>query len=285
MSFFSSLQQYVTSGVAGLGLNPRRFSLSRQESAEGSSGPSGGHSSSSSSVTSPYSMGGSGGGAGGMSSMGHSPGLSPGGPGSSGQGMGGHGTANASMGSGGGGGAGQGAGGAGGASTGAGGSLGYGKGATPSTLAAPGTPPIRRQSSGRGLDALIPPPRQGSFRGRSSPINPNPPDKPSFSVWKRRPSWPEVEIKSSSGVQENDGSYFESFTALSWKNENRRMSAVRAVETRAEILPENDTDRLLEDDIERSEQKEHLYLDVLYAIANTVGAPAPGGQVRLESVF
>uniref|UniRef100_A0A8W7P4S1 Uncharacterized protein n=1 Tax=Anopheles coluzzii TaxID=1518534 RepID=A0A8W7P4S1_ANOCL len=128
------------------------------------------------------------------------------------------------------------------------------------------------------LDALVPPPRQGSFRGRSSPINPNPPDKPSFSVWKRRPSWPEVEIKSSSGVQENDGSYFESFTALSWKSENRRMSAVRAVETRAEILPENDNDRLLEDDIERSEQKEHLYLDVLYAIANTVGAPAPGGQ-------
>lgn len=34
MSFFSSLQQYVTSGVAGLGLNPRRFSLHRQESSE-----------------------------------------------------------------------------------------------------------------------------------------------------------------------------------------------------------------------------------------------------------
>lgn len=30
MSFFSSLQQYVTSGVAGLGLSPRRFS--RQDS-------------------------------------------------------------------------------------------------------------------------------------------------------------------------------------------------------------------------------------------------------------
>lgn len=31
MSFFNSLQQYVTSGVAGLGLSPRRFSLSRPE--------------------------------------------------------------------------------------------------------------------------------------------------------------------------------------------------------------------------------------------------------------
>ncbi|XP_026481580.1 uncharacterized protein LOC113388417 [Ctenocephalides felis] len=35
MSFFSSLQQYVASGVAGLGLSPRRFSLSRQDSTEG----------------------------------------------------------------------------------------------------------------------------------------------------------------------------------------------------------------------------------------------------------
>ncbi|XP_035788393.1 BAI1-associated protein 3-like isoform X3 [Anopheles albimanus] len=276
MSFFSSLQQYVTSGVAGLGLNPRRFSLSRQESAEGSSGgPSGGHSSSSSSVTSPY--GGMGGGVGGMGmggGMGHSPGLSPGGPGSSASsGMGSsHGSVSSPGGTVG----------TSGGSVGSASGTAYGKGAAPSTLAAPGTPPIRRQSSGRGLDALVPPPRQGSFRGRSSPINPNPPDKPSFSVWKRRPSWPEVEIKSSSGVQENDGSYFESFTALSWKNENRRMSAVRAVETRAEVLPENDSERQPDDDVERSEQKEHLYLDVLYAIANTVGAPAPGGQKRLK---
>ncbi|XP_050095575.1 BAI1-associated protein 3 [Anopheles aquasalis] len=276
MSFFSSLQQYVTSGVAGLGLNPRRFSLSRQESAEGSSGgPSGGHSSSSSSVTSPYGgMGGGGGGAGGMGmsgGMGHSPGLSPGGPGSSASsGMcSSHGSVSSPGGT---------VGTSGGGSMGSTSGTAYGKGSAPSTLAAPGTPPIRRQSSGRGLDALVPPPRQGSFRGRSSPINPNPPDKPSFSVWKRRPSWPEVEIKSSSGVQENDGSYFESFTALSWKNENRRMSAVRAVETRAEVLPENDSERQPDDDVERSEQKEHLYLDVLYAIANTVGAPAPGGQ-------
>lgn len=35
MSFFTSLQNYVTSGVAGLGLSPRKFSLSRQESQEG----------------------------------------------------------------------------------------------------------------------------------------------------------------------------------------------------------------------------------------------------------
>lgn len=61
------------------------------------------------------------------------------------------------------------------------------------------TSPMRRQSSARGLETLVPPGRSGSFRGRNSPINPTSPDKPSFSMWKRRPSWPEVEIKSSSG--------------------------------------------------------------------------------------
>ncbi|XP_039440945.1 BAI1-associated protein 3 isoform X3 [Culex pipiens pallens] len=346
MSFFSSLQQYVTSGVAGLGLNPRRFSLHRQESSEATTPAASG----SGMVPSPLmmmdpsKMNNTGG-----ILMGPPPPGSGGSIGSGGGGGGGGSPGNYGMGSGGG-----------GAASGA--TLGYPKVVTPgagpgSNTMPPGSPgalgpggqagstlgatigpaqggaAMRRQSSARGLDTLVPPGRTGSFRGgRNSPINPTAPDKPSFAVWKRRPSWPEVEIKSSSGhrhrlrpaplikvqgesapaedeepgpgpateivyrfdkmnppfnsvvsannnsVQENDGSYFESFTALSWKNENRRMSAVRAVETRAEVLPESETDRLLEDDIERSEQKEHLYLDVLYAIANTVGAPAPGGQ-------
>lgn len=88
-------------------------------------------------------------------------------------------------------------------------------------------------------------------------------------------------------VQESDGSYFESFTALSWKRENRRMSAIRAAEARAEILPENEKEppgqgqvHVNEDDaFDNPEQREQLYLDVLHTITNTVGAPAPGGQV------
>lgn len=80
-------------------------------------------------------------------------------------------------------------------------------------------------------------------------------------------------------VQETDGSYFESFTALAWKRENRRMSAVRIAETRAETMPENERD-MQEDELERPEYKEQLYVDVLYTIANAVGAPAPGGQVN-----
>ncbi|KAH8337598.1 hypothetical protein KR059_001525, partial [Drosophila kikkawai] len=38
MSFLSSMQQYVTSGISSLGLGNRRFSHSRQESSEQQSG-------------------------------------------------------------------------------------------------------------------------------------------------------------------------------------------------------------------------------------------------------
>lgn len=90
---------------------------------------------------------------------------------------------------------------------------------------------------------------------------------------------------STHSVQETDGSYFESFTALAWKRENRRMSAVRIAETRAETLPENERDPQADEEIADSpEQKEQLYIDVLYTIANSVGAPAPGGQVKLQLV-
>lgn len=58
------------------------------------------------------------------------------------------------------------------------------------------------------------------------------------------------------------------------------MSAVRSAETRAETVPENERDHnTAEDEYENQDQKEQLYLDVLYTISNTVGAPAPGGQV------
>lgn len=65
------------------------------------------------------------------------------------------------------------------------------------------------------------------------------------------------------------------------------MSAVRAIETRAETLPENE--RQLnqhgnngdDDVLERPDEKENLYMEVLHTIANTVGAPAPGGQVMM----
>ncbi len=84
-------------------------------------------------------------------------------------------------------------------------------------------------------------------------------------------------------VQESDASFFESFTALSWKRENRRMSAVRAAETRAEQMPIAEKETLLkEDEIETVNEREQLYVDVLYTIANSVGCQQPGGQVRYD---
>jgi BAI1-associated protein 3 len=41
-------------------------------------------------------------------------------------------------------------------------------------------------------------------------------------------------------VHETDGSFFESFTALSWKQENRRLMAMQEVEGRAEDVPPNE---------------------------------------------
>lgn len=92
-------------------------------------------------------------------------------------------------------------------------------------------------------------------------------------------------------VQETDGSYFESFTALAWKRENRRMSAIRAAESRAETVPDQEPGKLQQqlmqhqqdDEDDYYDNKEQLYIEVLYTIANTVGAPAPGGQVRKHS--
>lgn len=81
-------------------------------------------------------------------------------------------------------------------------------------------------------------------------------------------------------IQETDGSYFEAFTALAWKRDNRRMSAVRTAETRAEMLPEKDHDAQSNEDMsDTPDEREQLYIEVLQTIANAVGAPAPGGQV------
>lgn len=86
-------------------------------------------------------------------------------------------------------------------------------------------------------------------------------------------------------VQESDGSFFESFTALSWKRENRRMSSIRAAETRAEAMPVDEKESIKEDEIETVNEREQLYMDVLSSIANSVGCQQPGGQVRKQSQF
>lgn len=57
------------------------------------------------------------------------------------------------------------------------------------------------------------------------------------------------------------------------------MSSIRAAETRAESLPVDEKESIKEDEIETVNEREQLYMDVLYTIANAVGCQQPGGQV------
>lgn len=57
------------------------------------------------------------------------------------------------------------------------------------------------------------------------------------------------------------------------------MSSIRAAETRAEALPVDEKESIKEDEIETVNEREQLYMDVLYTIANAVGCQQPGGQV------
>ncbi|XP_041987245.1 BAI1-associated protein 3 [Aricia agestis] len=132
----------------------------------------------------------------------------------------------------------------------------------------------------RTLDCLAPsatPRRGGSLR---VPRQPQPPEKPTMAFCRRRLSWPEVDNSVNSGVQDTDGSYFESFTALSWRQENRRLAALRLAEARAERPPPAPHDLGLASVPAHLSHKEHehLYTEVLYCIENAVGAPAPDGQ-------
>lgn len=81
-----------------------------------------------------------------------------------------------------------------------------------------------------------------------------------------------------SSVKETDGSYFECFTLLAINRDDRRMSATRVTEKHAEKVQDCERDAKTDDEPEELDQ---LYVDVLYTISNTVGAPAPGGQVRI----
>lgn len=67
---------------------------------------------------------------------------------------------------------------------------------------------------------------------------------------------------------------------MSWKRENRRMSSIRAAETRAEAMPVDEKESIKEDEIETVNEREQLYMDVLYTITNSVGCQQAGGQVH-----
>mgnify|MGYP005984389475 CR=1 FL=1 len=75
-----------------------------------------------------------------------------------------------------------------------------------------------------------------------------------------------------SRVQEIDGSYFESFTALAWKQENQRQTVLKAAEVSASDPPpqEGDLGIVPIDYTAPQNEKDKLYVEMLYTIANTV---------------
>lgn len=73
--------------------------------------------------------------------------------------------------------------------------------------------------------------------------------------------------------------------SISRKRENRRMSSIRAAETRAEAMPVDEKESIKEDEIETVNEREQLYMDVLCAISNSVGCQQPGSQVKPHKYF
>ncbi|XP_023290645.1 BAI1-associated protein 3 [Orussus abietinus] len=111
--------------------------------------------------------------------------------------------------------------------------------------------------------------RGGSFRRPGTAV---PTNRPLLDFCRRRPSWPEIDARATSGVQETDGSFFESFTALSWKQENRRLMALRERKGRTGKEAATSTERAAAAPRLGRKDMERLYVEVLYTIANTVGA-------------
>ncbi|XP_016914584.1 BAI1-associated protein 3 isoform X1 [Apis cerana] len=224
MSFFNSLQQYVTDSVASLSLSPKRFSFSREDSGSSATGRSG----STGSVTSTTNTNST---AQQSTPHGYPKVVPPPGASTSSHGR----------------------------------SLSTRRRTLECT--SPGLTVHPAAGSGSGTTS---PRRVGSFRRSTGSA-----DRPPLMFCRRRPSWPEVDIQATSGVQETDGSFFESFTALSWRQENRRLVVLQEVEARAKEPPPPSRDTSLTSSQSyrfTKKELEQLYIEVLYTVANTVGA-------------
>ncbi|CAH1987257.1 unnamed protein product [Acanthoscelides obtectus] len=137
-------------------------------------------------------------------------------------------------------------------------------------LGAPAPPPMRRHSFRKASPAGGPRTSLGSSIQAQKSQN--------FCC--RRLSWPEIDHQVRSGVQEIDGGYFESFTALAWKQENQRQDVMKQAEQYAAEPPPPESELGITpiDYSQPQSEKDKLYVEMLYTIANAVGAPAPGGQ-------
>ncbi|XP_026676483.1 uncharacterized protein LOC103505354 [Diaphorina citri] len=122
-------------------------------------------------------------------------------------------------------------------------------------------------TSPRRAKTLDGPKRVGSFRQMSTQ------QRQPLMFCRRRLSWPEIDPHATSGVQETDGSFFESYSALSWKLENRRLMAIHEVAEDETPPSEVSVGIKLPPPFRiQPKEMEALYIEVLYTITNKVGA-------------
>lgn len=73
-------------------------------------------------------------------------------------------------------------------------------------------------------------------------------------------------------IQDIDGSYFESFTALAWKQENQRQTVMKEAEASISEAPPHESEfgiTPIDHSLPQNE-KDKLYVEMLYTIANAV---------------
>lgn len=73
-------------------------------------------------------------------------------------------------------------------------------------------------------------------------------------------------------IQDIDGSYFELFTSLAWKQDNQRQNIATSVEKVASDMPPSEQEcEICPIDYSLSQnEKDKLYVEMLYTIANAV---------------
>ncbi|XP_061181860.1 BAI1-associated protein 3-like [Saccostrea echinata] len=86
-------------------------------------------------------------------------------------------------------------------------------------------------------------------------------------------------------VQESDSNFFESFTALSWRQENKRLRA--ASDEDHDRHPPSESQFAIKPEVQRLSKKEFelLYIEVLYTIKHKIGTTAGGHLPYIQDLY
>ncbi|KAI8794151.1 protein unc-13 D [Biomphalaria glabrata] len=96
--------------------------------------------------------------------------------------------------------------------------------------------------------------------------------------------------KSNSGrcrVQESDGSFFESYTSLAWRQENKRLRAASEDDKDYDRPPPVEIQFATKPQIQKPSRKEFelLYIEVLYTIKHKIGTTSGGHSPYIQDLF